>query len=223
MRKNNQKTTLTKIINLFYFLIKSELKSKQTILMVALYVFIAILICILTISQINSEYFSALFWIIVIFTSLQGISKSFLNVQKGNFLFWNQCVSPSQFLLSKLLLNWILILFYTLISFIIFYVFNDVSISNIFVFLVSVFFTSLSLSSIFTMNSSIATKTENGSMLMPVLSFPLVLPVLLIGIKLSNKAIIGNNNYFTDILILILLFILIVFLGLLLIKFIWKD
>ncbi len=81
------------------------------------------------------------------------------------------------------------------------------------------------ISSVFTISSSIAAKTNHPGMLLPVLTFPLIVPLLLIGVKASKKATdgLGFMTSFPDVLILLLMNILIVVLGVLLVKFIWKE
>lgn len=85
--------------------------------------------------------------------------------------------------------------------------------------------TGAGIASIFTISSSIASKTDNPGALLPVLTFPVILPVLLVGMKAGKKAVdgLGFSSYMLDLVILLMLDILIIALGMMLIKFIWKE
>lgn len=133
-------------------------------------------------------------------------------------------LTPIQFLSSKLLFNVMLMLVYTLFTFVIFNVIHGVMIEQTVHFLLSSFLTGIGISSIITINSSIAAKTDNAGLLLPIMTFPSIVPILLIGIKVSKKAVDGLSTIFQlDYLILLLINILIIVLGMILVKYIWKD
>jgi heme exporter protein B len=85
--------------------------------------------------------------------------------------------------------------------------------------------TGIGISSIFTISSSIATKTDNPGVLLPVLTFPVILPLILIGTKAGKKAIdeLGFSVLLPDLLVLMAFNVLIVVMGLVLVRFIWKE
>lgn len=92
-------------------------------------------------------------------------------------------------------------------------------------FLLIAIITGAGISSVFTISSSIAAKTDHPGMLLPVLTFPLVVPLLLIGVKASKKATdgLGFITLMPETLILLMMNVLIIILGILLVKFIWKE
>jgi heme exporter protein B len=77
----------------------------------------------------------------------------------------------------------------------------------------------------FTMMSSLSSKSGNGSLLMPVLSMPVVIPFLMIVIRASKKAMDGlDSSLITkDILVIALLIFLITAMAYILFPFLWKD
>jgi len=216
---------LSSILNTVKFFLKSEWKNKYALSSVFIHIFIAVLITYLSLPGIDKALYSSLFWIIVIFTTIQGISKSFINLNKGHFLYWHQLLSPVQFLVAKLLTNALLMLVFTIFSMLIFTIIHGVMVDDTLSFLLIAIVTGGGISSVFTISSSIAAKTNHPGMLLPVLTFPLIVPLLLIGVKASKKATdgLGFMTSFPDVLILLLMNILIVVLGVLLVKFIWKE
>lgn len=211
-------------IQLLKFFLKEEWKGKHALVSALLYIFTAVLITYLSIPGLDKALFSSMFWLVVIFTTIQGVSRAFIQMRKGNFLFWQQLCTPAQFLGARLIASGLLMLVFTLFAFIIFGTMHGTG-SGRFDFLLVTAITGLGISSIFTISSSIASKTDNPGVLLPVLTFPVILPVLLIGIKAGKKAAddLGFVTYYPDLIILMLMNALIVGMGLLLIKFIWKE
>jgi heme exporter protein B len=207
------------------FFLWEEWKGKYAIAGAFLHIFTAVLITFLALPGMDRPHFSAIFWIVVIFTTLQGISKAFIGMRKGSFIFWQQLVSPTVFLGARLFTSFLLMLAFTLFAYIAFITIHGAVSETGLHFLLVAIFTGAGISSIFCISSSIAVKTDNPGILLPVLTFPVIIPVLLIGVKAGKKAIdeLGFSSLLPELLLLLLLDVLIIFLGLVLVKFIWKE
>jgi heme exporter protein B len=207
------------------FFLLEEWKGKYAIAGAFLHIFTAVLITYLALPGMDRPHFTAIFWIVVIFTTLQGISKAFISMRKGSFVFWQQLVSPTIFLGARLITSFILMLVFTLFAYLVFTTIHGSFSETELQFLLVTLFTGAGISSVFCISSSIAAKTDNPGVLLPVLTFPVIIPVLLIGIRTGKKAIdgLGFSNFWPDLLVLSLLDVLVVFLGLVLVKFIWKE
>ena len=96
---------------------------------------------------------------------------------------------------------------------------------SIFGFYIIALLTGAGIASIFTISSSIASKTDNPGVLLPVLTFPLIIPFVLIGVKAGKNAIddLGFLSYLPELLLLLGFNVLVFIMGVSLIKFIWKD
>lgn len=116
-------------------------------------------------------------------------------------------------------------LMFTLSAILIFIVMHGNIVDDIYSFLLIAIVTGSGIASVFTISSSIAAKTDHPGMLLPVLTFPLVVPLLLIGVKAGKKATdgLGFVTVVPELVLLVLFNILIVILGILLVKFIWKE
>jgi heme exporter protein B len=134
-------------------------------------------------------------------------------------------LSPVGFLISKLITNFILMLMFTVFALVIFIIIHGALIDDIFSYLLVAILTGTGVASVFTISSSIAAKTDHPGMLLPVLTFPLVVPLLLIGVNASKKASdgLGFVTIVPESLILILMNLLIMILGIILVKYIWKE
>ena len=84
---------------------------------------------------------------------------------------------------------------------------------------------SLSFATVFTMVSGISAKAGNNSTIMAILSFPVIIPLLILLIKVSNNAMMGEERYFSysDIAVLIAINVITITISLLLFPYLWRD
>jgi heme exporter protein B len=212
-------------------LIKKEMvlewRSKYALNGILLYVVSTVFVCYLSfISVPNKLTWNALFWIIMLFASINAVAKSFLQESRGRHLYTYTLVSPIALILAKTIYNSLLMIGLTLIA-LGFYamVFPFHPATDILMYLVATVLGSLSFATIFTMVSAIASKAGNGGMLMAILSFPVVMPMLIVLIKLSKNAIDGLDRSVSldDIGLLLLINGLVMGVSLILFPYLWRD
>ena len=92
-------------------------------------------------------------------------------------------------------------------------------------YILSVLLGSISFASVFTMISGIASKSGNGGALMAILSFPVVIPLLVVLIKLSKNAMDGLDRSVSidEIAVLIAINVIVLTTSLLLFPFLWRE
>lgn len=204
-----------------------EWRSKYTINGVLLYVVSTIFTCYLSFISLNDKLaWNALFWVIMLFASINGVSKSFLQETKGQQLYSYVLASPVAVLISKTVYNILLMLVLTTIA-LGFYtmVFDSFTPPDLLLYYVAVIMGSISFSTVFTMVSAIASKAGNGGMLMAILSFPIIIPVLILLIKLAKNAIDGLPwvHSYDDIGMLLIVNVMTVITSILLFPYLWRD
>src|SRR5690606_24819455 len=84
---------------------------------------------------------------------------------------------------------------------------------------------SMSFASVFTMVSGISAKASNNSTLMAILSFPVIIPLLIVLISLSQNALAGapRVDSTNDIVVLLAINVITVTISLLLFPYLWRD
>ncbi|UKT64626.1 heme exporter protein CcmB [Pedobacter mucosus] len=204
-----------------------EWRSKYTINGVLLYVVSTIFTCYLSFVSLGDKLtWNALFWIIMLFASINGVSKSFLQETKGQQLYSYVLASPAAILISKTVYNTLLMLILTTIA-LGFYslVFDTFTPPDLLMYYVAVILGAISFSTVFTMVSAIASKSGNGGMLMAILSFPIIIPVLILLIKLSKNAVDGLpwDTSYDEIAMLLAVNVITVSTSLLLFPYLWRD
>ena len=203
-----------------------EWKQKYTLNGILLYIASTIFVCYLSFKNvIDVDTWNALFWIILLFGSVNAVAKSFLQESEGKQLYYYSLVSAEAVILSKIIYNTFLLVILGFLSFGMYsLVLNDI-VTNYRLFLTTLTLGCSGLAAIFTLISGIASKANNSSVLMVVLGFPLVLPLLLMIIRLSKRSILnlqlGQN--LDDLLILALLNLISVILSYILFPYLWRD
>lgn len=210
-----------------------EWRSKYAFNGVLLYVASTVFVCYISFklspgfvgSQGYPIVWNVLFWIIMLFAAINAIAKSFMTETKGRMLYYYSITDARAIILSKTIYNGLLMLVLSILTLIIYMVFFTNTINDPAYYFISVLLGSISFSTVFTMVSAIASKAGSGSSLMAILSFPVIIPVILVLIKLSKNAMDGidaSYNY-QQIILLIAINVIVIATSLILFPFLWRD
>ena len=204
---------------------KLEWKQRHAFFGLVLYCAATIFISYLAFRQsIDAVTWNALFWIIMLFASVNALAKSFLSENRGRQLYFYTLVSAPVYYLSKLFYGIILMLALSLISLFIYSALNGFPADELFSFLITVITGSIGLAVTLTMISAIASRSGSQTSLMAILGFPVLIPMLIIIIKLSAKAIQGISifSFSREMILLSALILLTSALSYILFPYIWR-
>ncbi|HEY5746425.1 MAG TPA: heme exporter protein CcmB [Chryseolinea sp.] len=186
------------ILHLIHKELTLELRRKAVISGIGVYLFSLIFICYLTFSlrqnSINEATWSALFWLAILFSVVNSVAKSFIGEKKGSFIYYYAVASPQAIILSKILYNTLLCLLLSLAGYALFSLFIGNPIQDQGLFLLTLLLTSFGFSAALSLISGIASKANNSNILMAVLSFPVILALLLMAIKITKNALDGLDR-----------------------------
>lgn len=168
---------------------------------------------------------NVLFWIIMLFASVNAIAKSFLQESKGRLLYYYSIASPQAIILSKTIYNILLMSLLSVLALLVYILFFNNTIGDPLFYFLSVILGSISFSTIFTMISAIASKAGNNGTLMAILSFPVVIPVILVLVRLSKSAMDGldRSASYGNMGVLFAINAIVIATSLLLFPYLWKD
>ncbi len=183
-----------------------EWRSKYAFNGVLLYVVSTVFVCYISFnltpgftgSKGYPVVWNVLFWIIMLFASVNAIAKSFMQESKSRLLYYYTIASPQAIILSKTIYNILLMSLLSLLALLVYMLFFTNTIGDPLFYFLSVLLGSISFSTVFTMISAIASKAGNNGTLMAILSFPVIIPIILVLIRLSKNAMDGlerNLNY----------------------------
>ena len=219
---------INKIFSILQKDLKIEFSKGHLFFSVILYVVSSIYIVYLSFQPsglFNLEVWVSIFWILILFASISSVSKSFFQESQKRNLYYYFIVSPDELIISKLVYNFLFLSGIVLLTFIIFsFLLGDIIISKNF-FVVLLILGSLSISNCLTLISAISYQVENNSLIISVLSFPVILPILLLLVRVSKISSIDFswNLIREDIYLLILLNIILLALTKVLFNYLWRN
>lgn len=206
-----------------------ELRSKYAINGVLLYTFSTIFICYLSFDVLNAGInpftWNALFWIIMLFSGVSAVSKSFVQESDSRHLYYFHLVSPEGVILSKILYNTLLLSVLSVIGYFVFSLVLGNPVQDQRLFLIVIIMANIGFSTTLTLMSGIAGKARNNGILMPILSFPLVIPIMLMVVKISRNAIdgIAASESWDEIITLLAVDVIAVSLAYMLFPYLWRN
>ena len=195
------------------------------ILYVVSTVFMAYMSFKLKTNSIEPITWNTLFWIILLFSAVNSITKSFIQEKAGRQLYYYQIARPSAIIIAKIAYNFILMAFLGVVGFIIYLAFMGNQVQDMPMYMLALALGALGFSSSLTLISGIASKTDNTAGLMAVLSFPIILPMLTMLIKLSKNAMDGLNaaNSRDEIMVIAGIDLIVIALSYMLFPYLWKS
>jgi heme exporter protein B len=176
--------------------------------------------------QLDKITWNALFWVITLFTSVTISSRSFQRETGGQALFNYLHYDPRLFIVSKILYNMVFMLCLSFITFFFYGFFIRNEVQNLPLFLLVLVLASTGLAGVLSLMSAIAGKASGNFALMSILSFPVLMPLILVIIRLSKQAVDGiewAGVGFDLIVILCALNVLVIALAFLLFPYLWRD
>ena len=202
-----------------------ETRQQHTFYGVLLYIASTTFVVYLSMGQPEDKVWNGLFWVLQLFVCINAVAKSFLQDSKGRMLYFYSIVSPSNFILSKLIFNGILMLLMNLLSLAVFALLLGNPVNNMGEFLGISLLGGLSLSLVFTFLAAIAAKAQQQAALMAIMGFPIIIPQLLLLMKISAAAFspVVQQGWWNMLFMLVGLDIMIVALAYILFPFLWKD
>lgn len=206
-----------------------ELRRKSVISGLGLYLFSTAFICYLTFSlkqnQITPLVWSALFWITILFTMINTIAKSFIGEKRGQDIYYYSITNPEMIILSKIIYNFLLTLLLSFAGFVLFITLLNNPVTDTGLFAVLLVLAAMGFSTSLTLLSGIAAKANNSHILMAVLSFPIVISILLVVVKVTKNCIDGLDRSVStnDLLTLLAINCLIGATSYLLFPYIWRN
>ncbi|MBD1435138.1 heme exporter protein CcmB [Sphingobacterium sp. DN00404] len=217
--------TLQQVRTLVYKDIVLEWRSKYAINGILLYVVSTVFVCYQAFQSVDTLVWNALFWIIMLFASVNAISRSFVQESQSRQLYYYTLISPHAIILSKIIYNTLVMILLSLIAYIAYSITFSNPVGDPFLYTVSVLLGSMSFASVFTMVSGISAKAGNNSTLMAILSFPVIIPLLIVLITLSQNALTGipRDESTNEILVLLAINVITITISLLLFPYLWRD
>lgn len=208
---------------------KSELRTRYSVNSLAMFILVAISVILFSVKgEPLSPYLTAgLLWTIIFFSAMSGLSRTFVSEEeRGTFLILQIIAKPLNVFSGKLLFNTLLVFLMNFVITLLFsLLFSAFIIKNIYLFTAVFLLGNFGIAISSTVIAAIISKAGAKGTLYPVLSFPVLLPLILILSELTNFSIDGKTfeESFAEILIIICYDVIMLTASVMLFDFIWKD
>lgn len=208
---------------------QSELRTRYAVNALAMFILVTISVILFSIGSENvSEYLTGgLLWVVIFFSAMSGLSRAFVSEEeRGTTLTLHLIAAPSTIFTGKLIFNLVLVfLMNFVIAFLYSILFESFVIRSFDLFLLAFVLGNLGIAVSSTIIAAIISKASSKGTLYPVLSFPILLPLILTLLELTKFAIDGDSitDSFVEIAVLVCYDVIMLTASYLLFDFIWKD
>jgi heme exporter protein B len=207
----------------------SELRTRYAINALAMFILVTISVILFSVGQevLSPELTGGLLWVVIFFSAMSGLARGFVSEEeRGTTLTLHLLAKPFTIFAGKFLFNLILVFLMNIVILILFLgLFNGFAIENWAIMSLAFLFGNVGIAVSSTIIAAIISKANTKGTLYPVLSFPILLPLILILIELTNYAIVGMtiSEAFVDLAILIIYDIIMITASFMLFDFIWNE
>ena len=207
----------------------SELRTRYAINSLAMFIIVAISIILFAVGQekISKGLTGGLLWVVIFFTAMSGLARAFVSEEeRGTALTLQLVASPSTVFSGKLVFNIILVFcMNTVITVLYAALFESFILKNFPLFLLSFVLGNIGLAVSSTIIAAIIAKAGAKGTLYPVLSFPILLPLILTSVQLTLFALDGISieNARFELAIVVSYDVIMLTASYMLFDFIWKD
>lgn len=208
---------------------RSELRTRYAISALGMFILTTISIILFSLGSegASMEAHSGMLWVVIFFSAMSGLSRTFvMEEERGTGMTLQLHTQPSAVFTGKLIFNIVLVVGLTAASVFLYAVLiTGFVIKTYSIFLVSVFLGSLGFAAAATIIAAIIARASTKGTLYPVLSFPILLPLLLTVINATRLA--SEGAFFEEasgeFQILISYIVVVVTVSFLVFDYIWKD
>lgn len=196
---------------------------------ILLYLITTIFVCYLGFQTnrgaLHPLVWNVLFWIILLFTSVNAVAKSFLQEREERLRYYYVLIAPQALILSKIIYQSLLLSLIATVGFGFYGFVMGNPVQDVGLYLVAVVLGALGFATTLTMISGIAVQAKNSTTLVAILGFPVLLPMLLMLIKVSRNALDGLAWSVSqdELLTLGALDVIVVVVAYLLFPYVWRS
>jgi len=176
--------------------VRSELRTRYAMNALLMFVVTSVTTILFALreDEVSTEVLSGMFWVIIFFTAMSGLSRIFVSEEeRGTTMTLQLVASPSVVYFGKLIFNCGLTLaLSSAVTILYMAVFPLFIIKSFAIFTLTIFLGSLGFAAAATIIAAIIAKANTKGTLYPVLSFPILIPLLMTVMKSTARALDGE-------------------------------
>jgi len=208
--------------------LQTELRSRYAINTVLAFVGASLLLILFALKadQLPPTPKSGLVWIVILFSALSSLSRSFeMETERHTFDLLRLHGKPSQVYLGKLCYNFMFTFTVNVCTFVIYLFLLNMPVADSLAFILVLILGTAGLSGVATMLGAIVSQADRKGAIFSVLSIPLLFPLILILVRTTKAALIEGltENYLNDFWALLGYAGVTITAGILLFDYIWEE
>jgi heme exporter protein B len=209
--------------------VRSELRTRYALNALMMFVLTTLSIILFSIGNenVSPEVLSGVLWVIIFFSSMSGLSRTFVSEEeRGTVMTLQLLAKPLEIYYGKLLFNVFLMFLINILAVTLYVLFiSAFTVRSYDIFAVTIFLGTLGLASAATIIAAIIAKANSKGTLYPVLSFPILLPLMLTVINATRLAVDGAPllDAAGEFQVLVAYIVVMVTVSYLVFDYIWKE
>jgi len=208
--------------------LQTELRSRYALNTVLAFVGASLLLILFALKadQLPPTPKSGLVWIVILFSALSSLSRSFvMETERHTFDLLRLHGQPSQVYLGKLCYNFMFTFTVNVCTFVIYLFLLNMPVADGLAFILVLILGTAGLSGVATMLGAIVSQADRKGAIFSVLSIPLLFPLILILVRTTKAALIVGltENYLNDFWALLGYAGVTITAGILLFDYIWEE
>jgi heme exporter protein B len=207
----------------------SEFRTRYALNALLMFVVTAIAIILFSVANesVSTDALSGMLWVIIFFSGMSGLSRTFVSEEERGTVATLQLISAATpVYIGKLFFNFILTLgINVLIALLYMLLVDKFVVQTPAIFWTTIILGSAALASASTILAAIIAKANTKGTLYPVLSFPIMLPLLLTVMNATRLATDGEafSEALGEFQVLIAYTVVVITVSVILFDFVWKD
>ncbi|MEP7220584.1 MAG: heme exporter protein CcmB [Bacteroidota bacterium] len=208
---------------------RSELRTRYALNSLGMFVVVTVAVMVFSANneRLSSAIAAGLIWVCMFFTGVTGLGRSFISEEeRGTSLLLRLTLPSTPVYFGKLLINIALaLLSNVLLSVLFLLMMSGVTVGSPGAFIIIVAISSLGFAGALTIIAALIARSGSKGALYPGLSFPVILPLIILGVDLLRRSMAGITlaNMSDDLLLLGLYSSALMLVSYLLFDLIWKE
>ncbi|MGB9773021.1 MAG: heme exporter protein CcmB [Bacteroidota bacterium] len=217
------------VLGVFWKDVRSELRTRYALNALVMFVITTLSIVLFSMAgeSVGIDVLAGILWVVIFFSAMSGLSRTFVNEEeRGTVMTLRLLTTPSAVFFGKLFVNLVLVLFLNVLIVVLYLLLiNGFVVQSYDVFVLTLILGSFGLASAATIIAAIVAKAHTKGTLYPVLSFPILLPLLMTVMNGTKLATAGTSiaEAGGEFRILISYAVVVTAASYLLFDFVWKD
>jgi len=208
--------------------IRQELRTRYALNAILMFAVTTLVVVSFSVGQsgLSPKLLAALYWIILFFSAMSGLAHTFVREEEAaTAMTLRLFADPDAVYLGKLLFNLILLSAMAIIITPVFFIFTDAAVPRVPGLVIVLAGGVIGLSAATTLVAAIIAKASVKGALFAVLSFPILMPLLLVLIS-ATEAVMNNSalgDIKTEIQFIVAYSVVMSTAAVLLFKFVWQE